>query len=246
MWEIYDGLIEGIPEEIKVTDYMVGCAAAYVCAGNDMGICETVYNNQIPSNIAGGTGISLKTMASGIKSWNYTEASLGLAAINCWYNSPARLEEIGVRLREVRRNPFNRLKSTVENKKIALIGHIGYLEQTFAQNCQMSVITDKPRDMGDFPGSAFDYILREKDFVFADGKSITKKKLPRLFELSERTVLTGIGVPLNDMLTSGGAMELLGFCVADQSLCKQLIARGAPLPELFQTLSFAEIGRDGT
>lgn len=243
MWEIYDRLIEGIPDGITVSGFMVGCTASYVCASEKMGICETVYNNQIPSGFLGGTEISLKTMASGINSWNYTQASLGLAAINCWYNSPERLEEIGVGRRELRRNPFNRLKSVVENKKVALIGHIGYLEQTLVQNCQMSVITDKPRDMGDFPGSAFDYILLEQDFVFADGKSIIKKKLPRLLELTEQTVLTGIGVPLSDILISVGAKELMGFCVTDQQLCKQLIARGAPIIELLQSLSFAEIRR---
>lgn len=244
MFELYDELIEGIPEGIRVSEYMVGCTAAFVCADGAMGISETVFNNRMPSNMKDEADITLKEMAALLKSWNYTQASLGLAAVNCWYNRPEKLEAAGMSLKEVRRNPFGRMKSAVENKKAALIGHMGYLEEAISQSCQMSVITDKPRDMGDYSAAAAEFILGEQDYVFADGKSIVSKKLTRLLELSDRVFLVGIGVPLGDALFSRKVFEQQGFCVADQPFCKRLISRGAPISELFQALLFTTNRRD--
>ncbi|NCC67954.1 MAG: hypothetical protein EOM14_07125, partial [Clostridia bacterium] len=156
----------------------------------------------------------------------------------------SKLEAAGMSLKEVRRNPFGRMKSAVENKKAALIGHMGYLEEAISQSCQMSVITDKPRDMGDYSAAAAEFILGEQDYVFADGKSVVSKKLPRLLELSDRVFLVGIGVPLGDALFSLKVFEQQGFCVADQPFCKRLISRGAPISELFQALLFTTNRRD--
>jgi len=40
-------------------------------------------------------GMSLQDMAAMVKSWNYLEASLGTAALNCYYNTVEKVNALG-------------------------------------------------------------------------------------------------------------------------------------------------------
>jgi uncharacterized protein (DUF4213/DUF364 family) len=101
MWELYDALIEEIPDEIIVDDVVVGGEMTYVEANGCIGL--TAYRDYVqraPMMTGNRIGRPLKEVAGYVKSWNFREASIGQSAINAWYNHPILPEEQESRLQK--------------------------------------------------------------------------------------------------------------------------------------------------
>jgi uncharacterized protein (DUF4213/DUF364 family) len=85
MWEIYDALIDGIPEDLIVDELISGYEASYVRSGNGAGIAYLRdYQTRMPMFTKNLIGAPLREVAGAVKSWNFVEASAGLAAINAY------------------------------------------------------------------------------------------------------------------------------------------------------------------
>ena len=237
MWELYDALISKIPDDIEVTEFLSGSSMTYVCAGDAAGVCETIGGGLYQAPMRSSSGISLKELAGYAKSWNYIEASLGLAAINCFYNAPDRLSKAGCRIAAPSEHPYRNLHRRLERSSAALCGHMPYFERALPQSCEISVITDRDEAMGDYPAGAVEYILSGKAFVLADGGSIIQKRLERLLRLSRSVCLLGLGIPLWEGLLDFGVLEIHGFVVTDTAVLRALIAAGAGPEALLPTFS---------
>ena len=88
MWKLYDDLIEGIPKDILVEDMVVGQYNSLVKSSVGSGIGLVYYDESRPPDfVKEFKGKALHEVAKCIKSWNLTEAGIGLAAINSYYNS---------------------------------------------------------------------------------------------------------------------------------------------------------------
>ena len=88
LWKLYDDLIEGIPKDILVEDMVVGQYNSLVKSSVGSGIGLVYYDESRPPDfVKEFKGKALHEVAKCIKSWNLTEAGIGLAAINSYYNS---------------------------------------------------------------------------------------------------------------------------------------------------------------
>ena len=239
MWRLYDELIDGIPENLVIEDYNIGCALAMVQARGTAGIALTVKGHSLDPLYQGPViGESLKTIAACVKSWNFIEASLGMAAINCYYNSPQNVAALGgfddldIGDESLENNKskdaFAILAEEAAGKKVAVIGHFPHIERTLRPICDLSILERNP-DKGDYPDSACDYILCEQDMVFVTGMTFTNKTLPHLLQvinLSARVILVGPSVPLTPLLYRYGVTDLDGFCVMNPEKINQLVRHG--------------------
>lgn len=231
-WELYDRLIDGIPGDVLVEDYVIGCAWTLVRAGGAVGVALTV--RQRAGHADEGRpiiGLPLRAAAELVKSWNFIEASIGMAAINAWYNAPARMEKLGLLDPAAGESEageaFTLFGSALEGKRVAVIGHFPQIEKRLAPICQLSILEREPQ-RGDYPDSACEYILPEQDYVFITGMTLTNKTLPRLLELcgGARVCLVGPSVPISDVLFSYGVDCISGFSATSRDKTAEAIRRG--------------------
>lgn len=241
MWELYDALIEGIPDDIVVEDMALGGELTYVEANGGIGIAGyRYYIQRAPMMTENRIGKSLKEVAGCVKSWNLWEASIGNAAINAWYNHPDTARSAGIEVAEKKRveerlkDPFIKSQNLVKGKKVCVVGHFPFLEKLIAPICDMSIIEWDPED-GDYPYSACEYLLPESDYVFLTCAAVSDKTMPRLLELSENAqgvTIVGPGTPLSSVFFDYGVSDLSGFVTTDAALAKRII-RGAENQRIF-------------
>lgn len=223
MWELYDELIEGIPDDIITDHITAGLHWTVVTAGKYCGTAMTVREREPVGEIPGcKRGQPLKSLASLAKSWDFTEASVGVAAINAYYNNKdtwKRTNSAGETPWEIvgPENAFDSYAQAVKNKKVAIVGHFRHLEDYLTEAKEVSVLERRPVD-GDYPDSACEYILPEQDYVFITGTALINKTLPRLLQLSEaaQVILVGPSAPMTPILFRYGVDEMSGFLVASE------------------------------
>lgn len=233
MWEIYDALINGIPEELKTDEVVCGYPHTYVRSGEGSGIASIrLVETRMPMFTKDLIGLPLREVASCIKSWNFIEASVGLAAINAYYNNPQVARENGVEFSEAKRvedrmnDPFIMSQNEVRGKKVAVIGHFPYLNRLMEPICELAIIEAEPGE-GDYPMSASEYILPECDYVYMTSSCLVDKTLPRLLELSrnsKKVTLVSPGTPLAPQLFDYGIGVLSGFIIKDNLRAFRIVA----------------------
>ena len=232
-WQIYDELIEGIPQDIIVTDLLASTSWTMVENERGIGIGLTV-RQRAGSQIAPVpiTGAPLRDIAALVKSWYMIEASIGMAAINSWYNRPERTRAMGlVPENEADRKKNDAVATLMEEmpgKKVCVIGHFPEIEKRIAGICDLSILEREP-NKGDYPDSACEYILEDQDIVLITGMTLINKTLPRLLELirTDATVcMLGPSVPLSDTLAKYGVNRLSGYTATDTALVKEAVKRG--------------------
>ena len=241
MWEVYDALIDGIPEELTAQTVICGSWLSIVVNELGAGLGPSLDSEtRLPSYSGSLTGAPVKRLAELIKSWNFREASIGLAAINSYYNSPASVIGQGIscsgsQFAEDRMNdPFITSQNLVRGKKVAVLGHFPYLETFFEPVCDLKIIEWEPEE-GDYPFSAVEYILPESDLVFMSSRSLVDKTFPRLLELSKNAahrVLVGPTTPLALPLLEAGLDDLSGFVIKDTDKALR-IAAGAENAKIY-------------
>lgn len=239
MWNIYDALIEGIPDHLIVDYQLTGGFRCLVRAGNT-GV-STLARNYNADNVAAASdnimknelcGRPLKEAAGLAKSWDFEKASLGMAAINAYYNDYALLSKLGVQIWEPHAHRvgdvFEIYRERLLDKKVAMIGHFEYAAAWMREICKLTIFEREPRD-GDLPDSAEEFYLPEQDFVFITGMSFTNKTLPRLLELSQNAtvILVGPTVPASPILFQFGISCISSLCVRDPALSVENVRNGS-------------------
>ncbi len=216
-WAIYDRLLEEIPEDAVVNACLVGRNWTVVDSGW-MGLAMTYRGDSIGTTLKPPhAGRRLSDMAACLKSWNLYEASLGMAAVNSYYNTPERVGSwLNKPLDAIRGSgALTDLLNSISGKKVVVIGHFPNMK-AMAERCDLTVLERNPQD-GDLPDSAAEYVLPEQDFVFITGMTVTNKTLPRLLVLSTQAtvVLMGPSVPLAPWWFEQGVDVLAGMIVVD-------------------------------
>jgi uncharacterized protein (DUF4213/DUF364 family) len=237
MWTIYDELIEEIPPECVVDEAVRGNHWTMVRSGKGVGLAMTLRDESRPRTLPDlCAGMPLRDLASAAKFWNFTDAALGVAAINAYRNSPERPPVQAALDRGEVIGAFEVWRNRAAGKKAAVIGHFPNLEQTLGDVCELYVLEKKPLP-GDYPDSACEYLLPLMDFVFATGVTLINKTFPRLLALSQKCglILVGPTVPLAPLLFDHGVRDLQGFVVTDPDLCHAIIAGKEPEKVIFDT-----------
>ena len=222
MWEMYDAVLDQVRSDDRIQYVRAG--DGWVMVKTESGAIGTAMLHQGRRNrpLQEGmfTGMRVAEAAILVKSWDYEEASLGLAAINSHFNRIGRFPDHG------EPDAFLRYREHVIGKKVAVIGRFRYLEERLKEICYLSVLERKPQE-GEYPDAACEYILPEMDFVFITGCTVSNKTLPRLLQLSRQayTVIAGPSTPMAETLFDFGADALCGFCVTDEDSCLRAVDR---------------------
>lgn len=221
VWQLYDDLINEIPENLTVRECMLGVSWTLVKSEKGLGVAKTIKGGKKGTGLRNVVGMSLKELAKYAKSWNMLEASMGQAAINAAFNTQSEILNLSGQTIEQfddpeKNNVFKLLEPEFSGKKVAIIGHFPGIEQLH-NICELSILEREPQ-ADDYPDSACEYILPEQDFVFITGTAFTNKTMPRLLELSNRAKITLVGpsVPISKVLFKYGVELIGGFVVTDE------------------------------
>ncbi|KLU59089.1 hypothetical protein CEB3_c51090 [Peptococcaceae bacterium CEB3] len=235
VWALYDDLLTAIPPDLRVRDCLAGQHWTLV-RSKTVGVAMTPQEGQLQVKGAGHlSGLKVRELAGYIKSWNFNEATLGLAALNSALNTPEQAQKLAHVPPPVQEqaSAFAAFREQVRGRKVAVIGHFPDLE-LLADSCTLSILERRPRE-GDFPDPACEYILPEQDYVFITATTLVNKTLPRLLELARpsRVILVGPSTPLTGRLFHYGISVLAGTVVTEPERVWQFVQEGGGGPELF-------------
>lgn len=230
LWRLYDDLIDNIPRSAQASDGIAGVSWTMVRSGRDgAGLAHSVLEASRPLQYTGSLqGIPLRELALCVKSWNLMEASLGLAAINAWYNTEERLNRLNAHwLPGPGQDIFPSLIERVLGKRVAIVGRLPNIERRLRPFCTLTVLTRDPQ-WEEYPESACEYLLPAQSFVFIAGQALITKALPRLLKAAEgaEVSLVGPSVSMASELLAHGIQYLSGYCVIDPDLTERAVRRG--------------------
>jgi hypothetical protein len=240
-WELYDRLIDGIPSGVQVVDYALGTKWTYLEAECGAGTAWTHPGGAARADRGDLRGRELRDVAALAKSWNFTEATFGIAALNAWYSRRELLEGQDVRFdsdnpagqvpavgdaalgkRGGKTDAFDGYRPQIEamdNPKVVVVGHFPKIER-MAEYCELTVLERNPHD-GDTPDPACEYVVPEADFLFMTGVTNINKTAPRLLELSRnaRTIMVGPSAILSPVYFDFGVEAIAGsVCIDPEAL----------------------------
>jgi uncharacterized protein (DUF4213/DUF364 family) len=238
MWQIYDELIDAVPQDLHVAECLIGLHWTLI-RSKTTGMALTPFERWQANGSHGGsviagignriTGMPVRRLAEYVKSWNPFEATLGLAAINSVFNSPNEVEKLAGRplSSQPRVSAFVHYAEIVQGKKVAVVGRFPDLD-TLSKVCRLTVLERIPGE-GDLPDPACEYVLPEQDYVFITATALINKTLPRLLELSRNasTFLVGPSTPFAPLLFNYGIDTLAGTIVADSESVWRAAQEGA-------------------
>lgn len=231
-FSLYDILIDGIHTDAVVSNTLVGQCWTAVETPEHFGMAMTTPVDTAPRMLGHDyTGLPLRELAQAAKSWNLTESGFGMAAINAFYNTPAKLDRLGAY------ESFDHYCTNgvdLSGKRIGVIGHLNMPSSVYDQAGEVLILERNPRP-GDYPDSACDYLLPQCDVVIITASTLVNKTLPHLLELCKNayTILAGPSAPLCPKLLERGIDRIAGLVITDTEGMKDKILReisGPPYP----------------
>lgn len=232
-WDLYKELVAGIPQGIKVTD---------VCIGGHWILVEAQSGCGMAMRVSGGRGmmsvdldtedIELRDLAACCASWNFPEASVGVAALNAWYSTPENASKAGMIVEKKGVNDaFELYRSICAGKRVCVVGHFPLIER-LADECELTILERNPSGE-DMPDPACEYLIPHQDFTFITGTTLSNKTLPRLLTLANASsgscIIVGPSVVPAPLLWSYGADCMAGSVVTDPEQARRAITRGATM-----------------
>lgn len=228
-FELYDRLIDGISTDAIVTGTLMGNCWTAVETPAALGMAMTTPVDTAPRMLGSDyTGMPLRELAQAAKSWNLTEAGFGMAAINAFYNTPAKLEQLGAY------EPFDNYCTDgvdLKDRRIGVIGHLNMPASVYEQAKEVLILERNPRP-GDYPDSACDFLLPQCDVVIMTASTLVNKTLPHLLDLCKNayTILAGPSCPMCPQLLELGIDRIAGLVITDIDGMKHKIRREIPGP----------------
>ena len=216
LFQLYDTLIDEIPTGYPITNTLSGDQWTVVETADTFGMAMTTPCDTIsPRFSIPYEGMELRELAQAAKSWNLTEASYGVAAINAYYNTPRHLDALQATLDY---DLYCTSGLDLHNKRIGVVGHLNMPDFVREQASELLILERSPRP-GDYPDSACEWILPICDIVLITGSTLVNKTLPRLLQLCENacTILTGPTVPLCPALLDQGIDRIAGLVITDRA-----------------------------
>lgn len=226
-FELYDVLIGGMDSDAVVTGTLAGQCWTAVETDKAFGMAMTTPVDTTPRMLeAPYRGQTLRELGRAAKSWNLSEAGFGLAAVNAYYNTPERLEQLGAY------EPFERYCTDgldLRGKRIGVVGHLNMPKHIQEQAAQVCILERDPRP-GDYPDSACDWLLPRCDVVIMTASTLVNKTLPHLLELCQNayTILAGPSCPMCPQLLELGLDRVAGLVITDRAGMRNKIAKEIP------------------
>ncbi|MGI6229765.1 MAG: Rossmann-like domain-containing protein [Tractidigestivibacter sp.] len=245
-WSLYEELLGGIPTDVLVRDVCMGAHWSYVEAESGMGVASTCKGGtRHRLNRSSLVGRPLAEVAALVRSWDFEAASIGVAAMNAWYNTPslpgvngdeswlATSEDSGKGALEG--DPFFTVPQLMHNfckqkgrpAKTVVVGHFPNMEG-MAKEGELYVLERSPRSDIDLPDSACEYLLPEADYALLTGMTEANKTMPRLLSLASgaTTWVVGPSTTLSSLILDAGASSLAGSVVEDPEKLRDCVTVG--------------------
>ncbi len=225
LWRIYDELIAGVPDNLVVEKAIIGKAWTAICS-QAVGLAMTVPGPGEAPTERSLVGKKVKEVAKMIKSWDFQEAAVGLAAINSYLNTEKQVANLLAQNNFESQTAFDFALEAIEGKKVAVIGHFPDTEK-MAERAEVTIFERNPQT-GDVPDTAEEYLLPDQDVVFITSVTLTNKTLPRLLQLAAnaRVFIVGPGTPISPILFDHGISCISGSFVVDPEKVFQSIISG--------------------
>ena len=192
MWSFYDELYIGIPSGIRVEGCVVGKLWTTVRANGNIGVARTLGDTGGDLSALGQSmiGVHLRDVANVLRWDSLIRASIGVAALNAFYNKAEHLEAMSA-------PPA--FQDEMDGKRVAVIGELPNPKG----NCDFTaLLLPESTDLGDDYDAAM-----KSDFVFISGDALTNRTLPALLKkVGEKTKVTlaGVSVPAAPVLFAFG------------------------------------------
>lgn len=212
----YDLIISNMESGTRVERLVHGISwTAAVLSDGRTGVAMHTAGDIAPRMFPALYGMDAKDAAEAAKSWNFEEASEGVAVINAYFNTPQRLKELNAESSGQALEKYD-----AEGKKICFIGKIvrnSGLSLERLESGKDLYVLEREAKPGTLPDSACEYIIPQCDAVLITGSAAINKTLPRLLELcaGKYTALTGPSVTMCPALLDLGIDSLNGSVITD-------------------------------
>jgi uncharacterized protein len=214
--KLLDDLISAVHEEdAAAEDVRVGVSWTGV-KGRYGGVCKT-YGIPVPhGNYTHDLGKlnekSTLKLAEYARSWNFVEASIGVAALNSMVKVKGKT---GV-------NAIDIVLETCENKKVTMVGKFPRIPEIKARARELWVLEMNPCLLnvkkGIINASAAEYVIPDSDIVIVTGSTLINKTMERVLELCRiadaYTIVMGPSTTMCDVLFDYGVDMLAGVEIA--------------------------------
>jgi hypothetical protein len=193
MWKLYDDLYIGIPSGIKIEGCVTGAKWTTVRANGNVGIARTLERTENPEKFAASfVGGYLRDTGSHMKWDTLARASVGVAALNAWYNTAERVAGLD-----------GNAPGEAPGGKTVYVGDYKGVEAL-------------PLPSGpDFDAAAYAR-LADCDNVVIASEALIVRALPRLFDIvggKAKVILEGYSLPASALFFAFGmpVREVRGF-----------------------------------
>lgn len=224
-FSLYEGIIDAVPRGLRVTETCRGERWSMAFNEKNAAVAMFTPGSSIPPLFPEGlNGLEVHQAAEGIKSWNFAEASMALAAVNSALNTEARVRALHA---EDSMDRYYTQGLDFKGKTVGLIGHLNGPPE-MRRDAKTVYTLEKAPQEGDYPDSACDWLLPRCDIVIITGSSLINKTLPHLLSLCRGayTILTGPSVPLCPALLEQGIDRIAGMVVTDSEGMKNSVLSG--------------------
>lgn len=196
MWNLYDELYIAIPSGILVEGCVVGELWTTVRANGNIGVARTLGGiSGDPAALAQSMiGQPLREVANWMKWDDLTRASIGVAAMNAFYNTQDRIQALG---------SSDCAGCCWEGKAVSIIGELPNLAAALKDCCALKEL---PLPENEHLGTAYEAAMAD-DYVFISGDALTNRTLPALLALAGKdtcVTLAGVSVPAAPVLFAFG------------------------------------------
>lgn len=195
MMKLYDDLYIGIPSNIRIDSCVIGEKWVTVRANGNVGMAKMLEKPQHDGKEFGGKW--LRDIGGHLYWHDLTEAAVGVAALNAWYNSPEHIAEMNEWYKtDTHKKFYESLKADdyayTEGKKTAVVGECPFFE-----------LSGKKGDKFDLPcGEKIDEAvygkLKDYDVVVISADALTTKSMCALIEIVGEDgyiVVDGVSAP---------------------------------------------------
>ena len=225
MKNLFDSLI-GATKNTKIDFFSIYHHSVFLQAKN-VGLASTIHTELHTPLEGAGTfhEKNTKELASLIKSNNYLETSIGLAAINSEVNHQELLK-IGSNI-----NGFALLEEKGQNKNIAVLGNFPNIKK-LQENKSFKILwifeINPPDDSFKTPKDYAEYLPRA-DVVLFTAVTLINHTIFDFYPYLKNSfkILTGPSVPLHHSLFDFGIDAICGSVVTNPELAKLSLSQGA-------------------
>ena len=224
-FSLYEGIIDAVPRGLWVTETCRGERWSMAFNEKNAAVAMFTPGSSIPPLFPQGLNdLEVHQAAEGIKSWNFAEASMALAAVNSALNTEERVRVLHA---EDSMDRYYTEGLDFKGKTVGLIGHMNGPPEMRREAKEVYIIEKAPQE-GDYPDPACDWLLPRCDIVIITGSTLINKTLPHLLSLCRGayTILTGPSVPLCPALLEQGIDRIAGMVVTDPEGMKNSVLSG--------------------